>query len=114
MGDHFRPIHVVRDCDQRLIQPGEPICADPTNATHATLIDPMAHGGHAETDLAMLRLFGCDRLDDLIRGYDEASPLADGWRDRVGLHQLAPLLLHCVIYGGYFLGETLRVATRYI
>ncbi|MGO4860683.1 fructosamine kinase family protein [Atopobiaceae bacterium Sow4_H2] len=88
--------------------------ADPTNATHATLIDPMAHGGHAETDLAMLRLFGCDRLDDLIRGYDEASPLADGWRERVGLHQLAPLLLHCVIYGGYFLGETLRVATRYI
>ncbi len=88
--------------------------ADPTNAARATLIDPMAHGGHAETDLAMLRLFGCDRLDDLIRGYDEASPLADGWRDRVGLHQLAPLLLHCVIYGGYFLGETLRVATRYI
>ncbi|CAM5632178.1 Fructosamine kinase OS=Streptomyces fumanus OX=67302 GN=GCM10018772_19000 PE=4 SV=1 [Streptomyces fumanus] len=26
------------------------------------LIDPAAHGGHRETDLAMLRLFGCPQL----------------------------------------------------
>ena len=25
---------------------------------------------------------------------------------RVGLHQLAPLLLHCVLFGGWYLGET--------
>ena len=68
--------------------------------TGGVLIDPMAYGGHAETDLAMLALFGHPLLDEVLLGYDEASPLADGWRERVGLHQLAPLLLHCVLFGG--------------
>ncbi|MFJ9736242.1 fructosamine kinase family protein [Streptomyces sp. NPDC101171] len=66
------------------------------------LIDPAAHGGHRETDLAMLRLFGCPLLDRVLAGYTEAAPLADGWRDRVGLHQLFPLLVHVVLFGrGY-------------
>jgi len=66
------------------------------------LIDPAAHGGHRETDLAMLQLFGCPRLDRVLAGYTEAAPLADGWRGRVGLHQLFPLLVHVVLFGrGY-------------
>lgn len=66
------------------------------------LIDPAAHGGHRETDLAMLRLFGCPHLDRVLAGYQEAAPPADGWRDRVGLHQLFPLLVHAVLFGrGY-------------
>ena len=73
----------------------------------------MAVGGHAETDLAMLDLFGCAHLDELLRGYQEVSPLEDGWRERVGLHQIAPLLLHCVLFGGYYLPQTLGVARRY-
>lgn len=87
--------------------------ANPGNPTRGALIDPMAHGGHAETDLAMLALFGCSRLDTILRAYDEVSPLADGWRERVGLHQLAPLLHHCVLFGGHYLGEALRVASHY-
>lgn len=81
--------------------------------TGGVLIDPMAYGGHAETDLAMLALFGCPYLDEIVRGYDEASPLADGWRERVGLHQLAPLLLHCVLFGGAYVPQTLAAARRY-
>ena len=46
----------------------------------AWLIDPAAHGGHRETDLAMLALFGCPHLDVVLAAYDEAAPLADGWR----------------------------------
>ena len=88
--------------------------ADPGNATGGALIDPMAHGGHAETDLAMLALFGCPYLSTIIAAYDEASPLADGWRERMALHQLAPVLLHCVLYGGGFLGEALSIARRYV
>ncbi|MGW3360386.1 fructosamine kinase family protein [Streptomyces bungoensis] len=66
------------------------------------LIDPAAHGGHRETDLAMLRLFGCPHLDRVLAGYQEAAPPAAGWRDRVGLHQLFPLLVHAVLFGrGY-------------
>ena len=84
-----------------------------TAPTGGVLIDPMAYGGHAETDLAMLALFGYPFLDEVIAGYDEVSPLADGWRERVGIHQLAPLLLHCVLFGGWYLAETMTMARRY-
>lgn len=68
----------------------------------ARLIDPAAHGGHRETDLAMLHLFGAPHLDRILDGYQQAAPLADGWRDRVPLHQLFPLLVHTVLFGrGY-------------
>lgn len=87
--------------------------ADSSSPSGGVLIDPMAYGGHAETDLAMLALFGYPFLDEVLLGYDEVSPLADGWRERVGLHQLAPLLLHCVLFGGWYLGETLAMARRY-
>ena len=87
--------------------------ADPANAVGATLIDPMAHGGHAETDLAMLALFGCQHLERIIAAYDEASPLADGWRDRVRLHQLAPLLHHCALFGRSYVASALGAARAY-
>ena len=73
----------------------------------------MAQGGHAETDLAMLALFGFPFLREVIAGYEEVSPLADGWRERVALHQLSPLLLHCELFGGWYLGEALDAARRY-
>ncbi|MBP3884567.1 MAG: fructosamine kinase family protein [Olsenella sp.] len=87
--------------------------ADPSNATGGALIDPMAYGGHAESDLAMLALFGCPHLGAIVDAYDATSPLADGWRERVGLHQVAPLLLHCVLFGGHYLSQALSVARRY-
>lgn len=87
--------------------------ADPAAPTGGVLIDPMAYGGHAETDLAMLALFGYPFLEEVLLGYDEVSPRADGWRERVGLHQLAPLLLHCVLFGGWYLEEAVWTARRY-
>jgi fructosamine-3-kinase len=76
----------------------------------AWLIDPAAHGGHRETDLAMLRLFGCPHLDDVLTAYHEAAPLADGWTERVGLHQLFPLLVHAVLFGRGYAEQALGVA----
>lgn len=64
------------------------------------LIDPAAHGGHRETDLAMLALFGIPHLQRVLDAYHEAWPLADGWKERVALHQLHPLLVHAVLFGG--------------
>jgi fructosamine-3-kinase len=75
------------------------------------LIDPAAHGGHRETDLAMLALFGAPHLDRMLAAYDEAVPLAPGWRARVPLHQLHPLLVHVCLYGtGY--APAVRAAAR--
>ena len=73
-------------------------------AQEAVLIDPAAHGGHRETDLAMLALFGAPHLERVLAAYDEAAPLADGWHDRVLLHQVHPLLLHAVLFGGSYAG----------
>jgi fructosamine-3-kinase len=64
------------------------------------VVDPAAYGGHRETDLAMLSLFGCPQLPRVLDAYHEAAPLAEGWEDRVPLHQLFPLLAHAVMFGG--------------
>ncbi len=74
------------------------------------MIDPAAHGGHRETDLAMLSLFGIPHLQRVLDAYDEAAPLADGWHDRVGLHQLHPLLVHAVLFGGTYGGRAAAAA----
>jgi fructosamine-3-kinase len=83
-------------------------------ADDAVLIDPAAHGGHREADLAMLALFGAPHLERVLAAYDEAAPLADGWRERVPLHQVHPLLLHAVLFGGSYAAQTLRAARRYV
>lgn len=74
------------------------------------LIDPAAHGGHRETDLAMLRLFGCPYLAEVLAGYQQAAPLAPGWTDRVALHQLFPLLVHVVLFGRGYAERALSAA----
>jgi fructosamine-3-kinase len=79
-------------------------------AAGAMLIDPAAHGGHRETDLAMLALFGCPHFDAVIDGYQSQRPLRDGWRDRVGLHQLYPLLAHVVLFGRDYVRQTTAAA----
>jgi fructosamine-3-kinase len=63
------------------------------------LIDPAAHGGHREFDLAMMRLFG-GFGDACFAAYQEQSPLSDGWAERVALHQIAPLVVHAIKFGG--------------
>jgi len=79
-------------------------------ADGVVLIDPAAHGGHRETDLAMLALFGCPHLPAVLRGYQSVHRLREGWQNRVGLHQLYPLLAHVVLFGGGYGREVARVA----
>ncbi len=78
----------------------------------AVLIDPAAHGGHRETDLAMLALFGCPHLEAVHDGYRDVQPLQPGWRDRVALHQLYPLLAHVVLFGAGYAQQTVAAARR--
>ena len=75
------------------------------------LIDPAAHGGHRETDLAMLALFGAPDLDRILAGYNDTAPLAAGWRSRIPLHQLHPLLVHACLFGASY-REGVRSAAR--
>ena len=80
------------------------------SAGRGWLIDPAAHGGHRETDLAMLALFGAPHLEHIIRGYHQTAPLADGWRSRVPLHQLHPLLVHVCLFGAGYRDAALAAA----
>ncbi len=77
------------------------------------VIDPAAHGGHRELDLAMLHLFGLTHLPRVMAAYDEAQPLAEGWEDRLGIHQLFPLLVHACMFGGGYGARAGTVAARY-
>jgi fructosamine-3-kinase len=76
------------------------------------LIDPSAYGGHREVDLAMLALFGAPS-QALFASYEEVAPLADGWRERVGLYQLLPLLVHALLFGGSYCAAAEQMALRY-
>ena len=67
------------------------------------LIDPAAHGGHREFDLAMMRLFG-GFGSDCFAAYAEEYPLEEGHERRVPLHQLAPLVVHAIKFGGGYVG----------
>ena len=75
------------------------------------LIDPAAHGGHREIDLAMLALFGAPSPRTLA-AYAEVHPLAAGHEERVPLWQLFPLLVHAVLFGGSYGSAAVRAARR--
>ena len=77
------------------------------------LIDPAAHGGHREFDLAMMRLFG-GFGSDCFAAYGEAFPLSEGWQDRVALHQLAPLVVHAIKFGGSYPAAVDAALARYV
>jgi len=74
------------------------------------LVDPAAHGGHRETDLATLALFGAPMQDRLFASYQEVEPLAAGWRGRIPLHQLHPLLVHVCLFGASYRSAALDAA----
>jgi fructosamine-3-kinase len=75
------------------------------------LIDPAVYGGHREVDLAMLALFGTVSARTLA-AYEEVTPLGSGWRDRVPLWQLYPLLCHTVLFGGSYAGSVDRALSH--
>lgn len=76
------------------------------------LIDPAAHGGHREFDLAMMRLFGGFGTA-AFAAYEEVHPLTPGWQGRVELHQIAPLVVHAIKFGGGYVPAAAAAIARY-
>ena len=70
-----------------------------SGSVEAVLIDPAAHGGHREEDLAMLDLFGMSYLRDILDGYQSVHPLKAGWQE------LYPIAGHCVFFGGGYVNQ---------
>jgi fructosamine-3-kinase len=76
------------------------------------LIDPAAHGGHREFDLAMMRLFG-GFSTECFEAYGERHPLMPGWEERIPLHQIAPLVVHAIKFGGGYVAAATAAINRY-
>lgn len=76
----------------------------------AYLIDPAAEGGHAEEDFGALATFGAPYFDAIARGYEQVSPMSEGWRTRIPLRQMHILIVHCYLFGRSYVPRTLSAA----
>lgn len=81
-------------------------------AGRPVVIDPAVYYGHREAELAFTRLFGGFASAFYAR-YDAVFPLQDGWRERVDLFNLYPLLVHLLLFGRSYLVQVQAVLRRY-
>ncbi len=76
------------------------------------IIDPAAHYGWAEADLAMTSLFG-SFPDEFYQAYNEVRPLEPGYRSRFPIYNLYHLLNHVLLFGHGYLGQVKAILKRY-
>ena len=95
--DRLAPRRGARPAPRRPLERQLPLGPGPSPSTSST---PRPTAATARLDLAMLHLFGLTHLPRVMAAYDEAQPLAEGWEDRLGIHQLFPLLVHACMFGG--------------
>jgi fructosamine-3-kinase len=76
------------------------------------LVDPACAWAEREMEFGIATLFGGFPAG-FWEAYDDAYPLAPGWRERNGLYQLYHLLNHHLLFGGGYGAQALDVARRY-
>lgn len=76
------------------------------------LIDPAVYYGHREMDLAMMHLFG-GFSSEVFDVYHKYFPLEPGWKERIDLHNLYPLLVHTCLFGSSYGQRVLRIVKRF-
>ena len=77
------------------------------------LIDAGAvHHGWAETDLAMLTLFG-EPPAPFFAAYESAAGIGSDWRERAPVYNLYHLLNHLNLFGESYLGSVRAILRRY-
>lgn len=77
------------------------------------MIDPAAHYGWAEAELGMTALFG-GFPETFYAAYEEARPLAPGWRGRLPIYNLYHLLNHLNLFGRSYSPQVRSVLNRYL
>lgn len=76
------------------------------------LIDPAAHHGWGEADLAMTHLFGA-MAPPFYAAYDEVRPLEPGFEERTPLYNLYHLLNHLNLFGAVWLPQVRAILKRF-
>jgi fructosamine-3-kinase len=76
------------------------------------IIDPAAHYGWAEAELAMTSLFGTFPTT-FFRAYEEIRPLEPSYQARFPIYNLYHLLNHLNIFGRGYLSQVKSILRRY-
>lgn len=72
------------------------------------IYDPAVYYGHREMDIAMMQLFGGFH-SDCLKAYQENYPLESGWKQRVDICNLYPLLVHVLLFGGSYIKQVKNI-----
>ena len=82
------------------------------SAEKPVLIDPAISYSNRECDIAMTTLFG--GFQQLFYdAYNEVFPLQQGWKQRLDLWNLYPLLVHVNLFGTSYLGGIRRTLAEF-
>ncbi len=76
------------------------------------LIDPAVYYGHREAELAFMGLFD-GHPDAFYSAYQEAYPVSSGWRERLDIYNLYPLLVHVNLFGQGYVASVERILKRF-
>ncbi len=76
------------------------------------LIDPAAHRGWAEAEIAMTRLFS-GFPDVFYQAYLEVNPLQPGWEERLPIYNLYHLLNHLNLFGSGYHSQVMNVVQHF-
>lgn len=79
----------------------------------AWLIDPAVHYGYRESDLAMMKLFGGFEASCYL-AYLNTCPPEAGWKERISLFQIYPLLVHLNLFGFGYLPALQNAVNEYL
>ncbi len=77
------------------------------------IFDPAVYFGHREIDLAMMALFG-GFGNAWVETYNEVYPLENGWKDRISIGQLYPLMVHVNLFGGGYRQSVESILQKFI
>jgi len=79
---------------------------------YAAIFDPAVYYGHREMDIGMTKLFG--GFDQpFYDAYEEVYPLEKGWKQRLQLAQLYPILVHAILFGGHYIDKAKTILKYY-
>ncbi len=78
----------------------------------ACIIDPAVYYGFREMDIGMSRLFGVFG-SEFYDAYNETWPMEPGWRERIEICNLYPLMVHVNLFGAGYMGSVESILSRY-
>ena len=79
---------------------------------YAAIFDPAVYYGHREMDLAMTMLFGGFDAS-FYQAYQDSFPRMPGFEERVEIHQLYPLLVHLILFGGPYYQQVRNILQKF-